>query len=206
MTNEAEFKRRYASLSTEELRYIATTSELVPEAARAMELELTLRGVPLERAQRPGATERDVLRLQGSRRKNACFAIGSAVLSLLFGWRWSYDHSVLSVFATGSTAIVALVVTYQAIRRFPTLTLDSEGFELANGTPTRKYRWSDCANFHARGQFRFGSMMIGFTHYGSGGLIFNQFDASTEEICELLSQWEARYGLGRIQQASTGAC
>jgi hypothetical protein len=206
MSAEAEFKHRYASLSTEELRYIAATSELVPDAARAMELELTARGVPLERAQHPEATEREVLRLQGSRQKNAYFAIAWAVLSLLFGWRWAYDGSVLGVFAAASLAIAALVLTYQAIRRFPTLTMDSEGFEVANGTPTRKYRWADCTNFHARGQFRWGSTMIGFTQYGSTLAIFNQFEASTEEICELLSKWEARYGLDRIQRSSTGAC
>ena len=77
---------------------------------------------------------------------------------------------------------------------------------MANGTPTRKYRWADCTNFHARGKFRWGSTMIGFTQYGSNGAIFNQFEASTEEICALLSKWEARYGLDRIQRSSTGAC
>jgi hypothetical protein len=95
---------------------------------------------------------------------------------------------------------------YQAIRRLPTLTLDSEGFEVTSHIATTRYQWADCTDFHARGQFRWGSTMIGFTRYGSNASIFNQFAASTEEICELLSRWEARYGLGRIQQAPTGAC
>lgn len=209
MSNEAEFKRRYASLSTDELLYIAATSELVPEAARAMELELTARGVPIERAQRPGVPgvpEPRVVRLQGSRRKNAYLAIGLAALSLVFGIGSVQTSSFWNAALAALMATVALVVVYQAIRRLPTLTLDSEGFEVASHIATSKYKWADCSDFHARGHTRFGSTMIGFTRYGSDASIFNQFEASTEEICELLSKWEARYGLDRIQQASTGAC
>ena len=191
------FERRYASLSTDELLYIAATSELVPEAARAMELELAARGVQLERKE--PIDERDRLRIQGSRRKSLYFAIGTAALAALFAWRSLYADQFWIVLAA-VWALAALVNVYQAIKRLPTLTLDAEGFEYAHGVSTRKYRWADCTEFHPSWQTRWGFLMIGFKHYGATAGLYNQFDASTQDMCELLSKWEARYGLDRIQE------
>src|SRR5262245_29824330 len=159
-----EFERRYASLSTEELLYIAATSELVPEAARAMELELAARGVELER--KKAFEERDCVQIHGSRRKNVYFAIGSAALASLFAWRSAYADQLWIVLAA-LWALAALVNVYQAIKRLPTLTLDSEGFEYAHGISTRKYRWADCSEFHPSGATRWGFLTIRFKHYQS---------------------------------------
>lgn len=45
----SDFKRHYSTLSTEELLRILASSELVPEAARAMQSELMARRAELER-------------------------------------------------------------------------------------------------------------------------------------------------------------
>jgi hypothetical protein len=141
-------------------------------------------------------------RFEGSRRKNASLALGSAALSLLIGWIAVRKGDVFPVIAAIFMAISSTFTAYQAIRRLPILSLDSEGFQLATGIATKKFRWQECTEFHPCGFLRFGATTIGFLRNGADERIVNLFTARTEHLCEVLSEWQGRYS--RFRGGSAG--
>ena len=136
-----------------------------------------------------------VLTVRGSPRKCVVLALVMLMLSVVAWHRVSRAATPDLFFEILAAAflIAAAVVTYQAARRLPRITLSSSGFELATGIATRQIPWSDCGEF--RIQNHFGRHFVAYSRAGiiPTGMLLNQFECTTSDLVELLNSWRIQH-------------
>jgi hypothetical protein len=119
----------------------------------------------------------------------AGFCMGLFLLCLMM----SFKDTSTWLSKMGAIVFAAFAVKFiiQALFSLASLTLTNEGFEAIAPLGSKKYAWSNCAGFSVESYL--GPTAISFYGPAGKGLLFNFYQASTQEICETLTAWKHKF-------------
>ena len=141
------------------------------------------------------ATPAEPVVYHGSLRVNGWAAAIFGVLSGATIYKSLHVSDGFFAFMGAAFALAAALFAFQSFRRLPRLTLNSDGFVIETGLVAKDFRWRECTEFTARPMFMVGAIEFRRDGKWIHGLILNQFDATTADICVAMNEWRVRSGV-----------